>query len=100
MGNNLLSRPPVEKQTTGWVRKLKQLTVFLLLLITGFVSKAQFSVANIDGNPIEWSITNVNSIPIHAYTLDKFGSGVVDDQFSTGTKDFFTAPGTCNIILV
>ncbi|HET9057872.1 MAG TPA: hypothetical protein VFN30_13585, partial [Chitinophagaceae bacterium] len=38
---------------------------------------------------------NINSIPIHAYVLDPFGTGVIDNQF-TSSKDFYLCPGTGN----
>src|SRR5436190_5958647 len=45
----------------------------------------------IDGNPYDWSLTNLNTFPVHSYQLDAFGNGVVDSQFTEGSKDFFEA---------
>ncbi|HET9055219.1 MAG TPA: hypothetical protein VFN30_00080, partial [Chitinophagaceae bacterium] len=95
MGNILLTDSSFAKQKTGGFWLIKKLFFFLLLFLTAFVGKAQFSVANIDGNPQEWSISNINSIPIHAYVLDPFGTGVIDNQF-TSSKDFYLCPGTGN----
>jgi len=35
----------------------------------------------VDGNPYDWSLTNLNTFPVHSYQLDAFGNGVVDSQF-------------------
>ncbi len=45
----------------------------------------------IDGNPYDWSLANLSTFPVHSYQLDKFGNGVVDSQFTEGSKDFFEA---------
>ncbi|HEX7902712.1 MAG TPA: hypothetical protein VF487_02455 [Chitinophagaceae bacterium] len=45
----------------------------------------------IDGNPCDWSSTNFATFAIKSYQLDKFGNGVVDSQFTQGSKDFFEA---------
>src|SRR5436190_12939989 len=45
----------------------------------------------IDGNPYDWSLANLNTFPVHSYQLDAFGNGVVDSQFTEGSKDFFEA---------
>ena len=45
----------------------------------------------IDGNPCDWNLANFQTFPIRAYQLDKFGNGVVDSQFTEGSKDFFEA---------
>src|SRR4029078_1661061 len=45
----------------------------------------------VDGNPYDWSLTNLNTLPVHSYQLDAFGNGVVDSQFTEGSKDFFEA---------
>jgi hypothetical protein len=45
----------------------------------------------VDGNPCDWSLTNLNNFTVHSYQLDKYGNGVVDSQFTQGSKDFFEA---------
>ncbi len=66
------------------------LCAFLMAFIIGKVN-AQFTSAGIDGNPQEWTQANINSIPIHSFIHDAFGNGVVDSQFTEGSKDFFFA---------
>jgi hypothetical protein len=66
---------------------------FFLFLLTFTTNKvnAQFTAAGIDGDPQEWTVPNINSIPIHAFLHDAFGNGVVDSQFTEGSKDFLIA---------
>src|SRR5438552_3588142 len=45
----------------------------------------------VDGNPCDWSFTNLNTFAVHSYMQDAFGNGVVDSQFTEGSKDFFDA---------
>src|SRR5260221_34127 len=45
----------------------------------------------VDGNPCDWSLTNLNTFAVHSYQLDAFGNGVVDSQFTQGSKDFMEA---------
>jgi hypothetical protein len=66
------------------------LCAFLMAFMTSNVS-AQFTSAGIDGNPQEWTQANINSIPIHSFIHDAFGNGVVDSQFTEGSKDFLFA---------
>jgi hypothetical protein len=66
------------------------LCAFFMAFTTNKVS-AQFTSAGIDGNPQEWTQANINSIPIHSFIHDAFGNGVVDSQFTEGSKDFLLA---------
>src|SRR5436190_6629151 len=43
----------------------------------------------VDGNPCDWSSGNFSTFPIKSYMTDPFGNGVVDNQFTEGSKDFF-----------
>src|SRR4030095_16414841 len=45
----------------------------------------------IDGNPCDWNLANFSTFPIRSYQQDAFGNGVVDSQFTEGSKDFFEA---------
>ena len=45
----------------------------------------------VDGNPCDWNSTNFSTFPIRSYMPDPFGNGVVDNQFTEGSKDFFDA---------
>src|SRR4030095_5445779 len=45
----------------------------------------------VDGNPCDWNLVNFSTFPIRSYQRDAFGSGVVDSQFTGGSKDFFEA---------
>ena len=65
--------------------------LFIFFLFSNFLT-AQI-IPNIDGNPSEWGVSNVNLFPVSKYVLDPFGTGQIDDQF-TSSKDFFLADGT------
>src|SRR5215213_7229206 len=45
----------------------------------------------IDGNPCDWRSSNLSGVVIKTYTADPFGSGVVDNSFTQGSKDFMLA---------
>ena len=61
----------------------------MLFLLGGFLIPAKLSAqVNIDGNSTEWSAYGT---PPHIQ--DPFGNGVVDNQFTEGTKDFSLASG-------
>ena len=42
----------------------------------------------IDGSPCDWNSTNLAGVAIKQYTPDPFGNGVLDNQFTEGSKDF------------
>jgi len=66
--------------------------MFLLVLLAALGSTNLFAqTITIDGNPSDWNSTNFNSFLIKKYQLDAFGNGVVDNQFTEGSKDFFQA---------
>jgi len=48
-------------------------------------------VITVDGNPYDWSFTNLNTFAISSYKLDAFGNGQQDTSFTEGSKDFLTA---------
>src|SRR5215203_2047263 len=45
----------------------------------------------IDGSPCDWNSSNLAGVTIKQYTPDPFGNGVLDNQFTEGSKDFFLA---------
>ncbi|MDT0552656.1 hypothetical protein, partial [Urechidicola vernalis] len=66
---------------------IKKSFLFIGILIIGLGSlQAQ---VEIDGDPTEWGTTDVIDLPTHQHNVDFYGNGVVDDQFTTGSKDFF-----------
>src|SRR4030095_6208602 len=80
-----------DERRRKWIRtRLLFLCAFFMAFTTTNVS-AQFTAAGIDGNPQEWTVSNINSIPIHSFIHDAFGNGVVDSQFTLGSKDFLEA---------
>ncbi len=67
-------------------RSISTMRLVLLLLLGLFFmtrASAQFIV---DGNPIDW-----NATPAGAHVQDPFGNGVLDNQFTQGSKDFHLA---------
>ena len=73
-------------------KRIGKRILFLFVFFMAFTLtkiNAQFTVDAIDGNPSEWRVTNINSIPIHSFIHDAFGTGVVDSEFTNGSKDFF-----------
>jgi len=76
-----------DKQRKWTWTRLLFLCIFLFAFTTSKVN-AQFTAATIDGNPQEWTQANINTIPIHSFIHDAFGNGVVDSQFTEGSKDF------------
>jgi uncharacterized protein YjdB len=74
-----------------------QQMLFLLFFVTAFsFTELKAQVApTIDGNPIEWNRANpgdnFNLFAVKQYSPDAFGNGVVDNQFTEGSKDFFFA---------
>ncbi|WP_168710275.1 T9SS type A sorting domain-containing protein [Flavobacterium sangjuense] len=57
--------------------------LFVLFLFSNFLTAQTITV---DGNPADWS---GNASALHVQ--DAFGNGQVDNQFTTGSKDFFFA---------
>jgi hypothetical protein len=80
-----------DEKRRKWIStRILFLCAFFMAFTTSKVS-AQFTAAGIDGNPQEWTQANINSIPIHSFIHDAFGNGVVDSQFTEGSKDFLLA---------
>ncbi|HEU5166393.1 MAG TPA: hypothetical protein VFU29_12665, partial [Chitinophagaceae bacterium] len=80
-----------DEKRRKWISaRILFLCAFFIAFTTTKVS-AQFTAAGIDGNPQEWTQANINSIPIHSFIHDAFGNGVVDSQFTEGSKDFLLA---------
>lgn len=82
-------------------------SMLMLFLFSNFVS-AQIpppcingnGIICIDGDPIDWNASNFSNFPLRSYELDHYGSGVVDDQYTQGSKDFFQAGGSGSGYLV
>ena len=71
--------------------RVKGISSLILLLILFLFSNFLIAQVTIDGNPIEWGTAAVTGQPIYSYQSDPFGSGVVDNQFTNGSKDFMLA---------
>src|SRR5829696_5150047 len=91
-------RPKIGR--TLWAGGFK---LFLTLILLSFVShnlSAQCIACStyvntgtivIDGNPCDWRSSNLAGVAIKNYTPDPFGNGVLDNNFTQGSKDFFEA---------
>ncbi|WP_284651199.1 hypothetical protein, partial [Flavobacterium terrisoli] len=73
--------------------KSKGVISILMLLILFLFSNISTAQITVDGNPIDWNSANFNTFPVKSYVLDAYGTGQVDNQF-TSSKDFFLADGT------
>src|SRR5690349_18026884 len=82
------------KRCTNWPWILMLVLVMLASAFSPGSLTAQV-IPTIDGNPIEWNratpASNFNQFAVKQYQLDAFGNGVVDNQFTEGSKDFFFA---------
>ena len=75
------------------------LTLFLLFVVSQSVSAQTCTTClpvtaghiSIDGSPCDWNSSNLSSVLIKQYTPDPFGNGVLDNQFTQGSKDFLLA---------
>jgi len=73
-------------------KSLKSITGFaVVMLFLLSMHNMQAQQVNIDGNPFEWGTVQITSLPTFQYVLDPSGNGVVDDQFTEGSKDFMEA---------
>jgi hypothetical protein len=73
---------------TGGVKAF--LTLFLLIFLTTKLT-AQITI---DGDPGDWCNTLATQ-PIKALVTDPRGNGVLDNQFTQGSKDFMTQLAHC-----
>jgi uncharacterized protein YjdB len=82
------------KRCTNWPGVLMLVLVMLASAFSPVSLTAQVT-PTIDGNPIEWNRAlpgdNFNLFAVKKYAPDAFGNGVVDNQFTEGSKDFFFA---------
>jgi hypothetical protein len=82
------------KRSTNWPGVLMLVLVMLASAFSPIGLTAQV-IPTIDGNPIEWNralpTDNFNLFAVKKYAPDAFGNGVVDNQFTEGSKDFFFA---------
>ncbi|QNA43584.1 T9SS type A sorting domain-containing protein [Lacibacter sediminis] len=92
MMNKLLHTLKGEKNGRGGKWLWRQM-LFLVMFLSAFSPTGLMAQVNpvIDGNPIDWNSANFNLFAIKQYTSDAFGNGVVDNQFTEGSKDFFFA---------
>jgi hypothetical protein len=70
---------------------MRRLATFLLFLFILGGDSLMAQTINIDGNPSDWNASNFNLFPVRTYQTDAYGNGVVDNQFTEGSKDFFPA---------
>ena len=73
------------------LRGLASPIILLLLFLMAAGDGLMAQIINIDGNPYDWNASNFNLFPIRTYQGDAYGNGVVDNQFTEGSKDFFPA---------
>jgi hypothetical protein len=82
------------KRSTNWLGIMMLVLVMLASAFSPASLTAQV-IPTIDGNPIEWNralpADNFNLFAVKQYAPDAFGNGVVDNQFTEGSKDFFFA---------
>ena len=71
--------------------RVKGISSLILLLLLFLFSNFLSAQVTVDGNPIEWGTAAVTGQPIYSYQSDPFGNGVVDNQFTKGSKDFMLA---------
>ncbi|MFN3969349.1 hypothetical protein, partial [Flavobacterium sp.] len=69
------------------------ISILMLLILFLFSNISTAQTITVDGNPIDWNFANYNTFPVKSYVLDAYGTGQVDNQF-TSSKDFFLADGT------
>ena len=69
---------------------MRMFLMLTLLTLLGF-SEIFAQTITIDGNPIDWNASNFNLFTTKVYQGDAYGNGVVDNQFTQGSKDFFPA---------
>nr|MBP8157508.1 hypothetical protein [Flavobacterium sp.] len=81
------------KRFSNFGRSINSLMLLFVLFLFPNVSSAQS--ITVDGNPEDWDNENFLFFPVRSYVLDAFGTGQVDNQF-TSSKDFFFADGTTN----
>jgi hypothetical protein len=69
--------------------------MFLIGVCSILLGGIQISLAQsitVDGNPSDWYVGSaVRSIPTYKHIQDPFGNGVIDNQFTSGSKDITPA---------
>ncbi|MCK5402053.1 MAG: hypothetical protein KAJ28_10505, partial [Flavobacteriaceae bacterium] len=71
------------------MKSIAGFAVVMLFLLSA--NNLQAQVVDIDGNPFEWGTLQITTLPTHDYVHDPSGGGVVDNQFTEGSKDFMDA---------
>ena len=94
--NEKIPTAPQESETKTWKGLITYFLVFLFLGIGGIYGQCLPTVGAeicIDGDPSDWDVLHNTSptAPTYSHTPDPFGGGVLDDQFTQGSKDFFEA---------
>lgn len=95
--NNFFSEKNVSVHET-WVRTIRGArtkwahlcSLFVIALLVNFSNPVAAQIT-VDGNPIEWGTGAVTGLPSFTYIANPFGNGVVDNQFTEGSKDFLLA---------
>jgi hypothetical protein len=62
--------------------------LFCSVFLLNTTIKAQIVI---DGNPSEWGTVAVTGLPYYVYVSDSYGSGMLDNGFTQGSKDFMLA---------
>ena len=75
----------------GCCRSLLMLFMFFMVGMSGLFAGAVPPPPSIDGNPEDWDFSKFSLYDVSLYVEDKSGNGVVDNQFTLGSKDFFEA---------
>ncbi len=85
----LSSKGEKMKDFRNWIsRKM----LFLFFFATPFNPSGLLAqTITVDGNPIDWASGNFNLFATKKYVADPKGNGVVDNQFTEGSKDFLLA---------
>ncbi|HEX4956940.1 MAG TPA: hypothetical protein VFV46_02080, partial [Lacibacter sp.] len=72
------------------LKLLQRLLLMFVLVCIGYTDVKAQSIT-IDGSATDWFSSNFNQFTFRKYVPDAFGNGVVDNQFTEGSKDFFPA---------
>ena len=95
--NNTCHSETVLNPTALKTRSRFKIGSLLVLMIFGLAmlmpSNMNAQTITVDANPADWAALQAMDPqpPTYTHVQDKFGSGVIDDQFTEGSKDFFQA---------
>ncbi|WP_163708036.1 hypothetical protein, partial [Mangrovibacterium lignilyticum] len=68
-----------------------RLWAFVMVCCGLICSLSGYSQITVDGNTDDWNMLNANPLPTYVHVQDAYGNGVVDNQFTEGTKDIIPA---------